>query len=97
MTELINKDKLIDWSYREPTYSDSMNDRTDMRDFINSLPTTTKTEIRNAAVDEFVKLLKEESFDGYPGLECLSHECEEYVALEDILKIAEQFKKGGEA
>jgi hypothetical protein len=52
MAELIRKDKLIDWSYRVPQYYDSMNDRTDMRDFINSLPTTTEAEIRAMAYDK---------------------------------------------
>lgn len=57
MGELIRKDKLIDWSYREPTYYDSMNDRTDMRDFINSLPTTTESEIRAKAYERFAEAL----------------------------------------
>ena len=55
MAELIRKDKLIDWSYREPQYYDSMNDRTDMRDFINSLPTTTETEIRAKVLNEVLE------------------------------------------
>ena len=50
MAELIRKDKLIDWTYRVPQYYDSMNDRTDMRDFINGLPTTTEAEIRAKAL-----------------------------------------------
>ena len=58
MAELIRKDKLIDWTYRVPKYYDSMNDRTDMRDFINELPTTTEAEIRHRAIDEFAEKLK---------------------------------------
>ena len=57
MAELIRKDKLIDWTYRVPKYYDSMNDRTDMRDFINNLPTITEAEIRARAYERFAKAL----------------------------------------
>ena len=64
MAELIRKDKLIDWTYRVPQYYDSMNDRTDMRDFINGLPTTTEAEIRAKAkrelAEQIEKRIKEE-------------------------------------
>jgi len=59
MAELIRKDKLISWSYREPTYYDSINDRTDMRDFINELPTTTEAEIRAMAKRELASEIME--------------------------------------
>lgn len=60
MAELIRKDKLIDWTYREPNYYDSINDRTDMRDFIREMQTTTEAEIRAKAISEFAEKLKAE-------------------------------------
>lgn len=42
----IDADKVVKWSYSEPRYSDSVNDRTDLRDFLLSLPTLSPDEVR---------------------------------------------------
>ena len=84
MAELIRKDKLIDWTYREPQYYDSINDRTDMRDFINEQPTTTEAEIRAKAIDEFAEKLKEELLD---AIRTISEYRENYERESDIGKM----------
>jgi len=46
MPRYIDADKVVKWSYSEPRYSDSVNDRTDLRDFLLSLPTLSPDEVR---------------------------------------------------
>ena len=46
MPRYIDADKVVKWSYSEPRYSDSVNDRTDLRDFLLSLPTVSPDEAR---------------------------------------------------
>lgn len=42
----IDADKVEKWSWQEPIYSDSINDRTDLRDFLRSLPTLSPDDVR---------------------------------------------------
>lgn len=93
MAELIRKDKLIDWSYREPQYYDSMNDRTDMRDFINNLPTTTEAEIRAKAYEKFAEAVIFE-------LECFAREMDGEpnsgfidMCIDSVNTVADQLKE----
>ena len=60
MPRYIDADKVVKWSYSEPRYSDSVNDRTDLRDFLLSLPTVSPDEVRG--VGRWVK-----RFDGPYG------------------------------
>ena len=46
MPRYIDVDKVVKWSYSEPRYSDSVNDRTDLRDFLLSLPTLSPDDVR---------------------------------------------------
>lgn len=46
MARYIDADKVVKWSYSEPRYSDSVNDRTDLRDFLLSLPTLSPDDLR---------------------------------------------------
>lgn len=91
MAELIRKDKLIDWSYREPTYYDSMNDRTDMRDFINGLPTTTEAEIRAKAYDKVCNAISNLLSGDTKHLEGGAYYKE--LAYIEVLRMVEQLKE----
>lgn len=46
MPRYIDADKVEKWSWQEPRYSDSINDRTDLRDFLRSLPTISPDDVR---------------------------------------------------
>lgn len=46
MPRYIDAEKVEKWSWQEPRYSDSINDRTDLRDFLKSLPTVSHDEVR---------------------------------------------------
>ena len=46
MPRYIDAGKVEKWSWQEPRYSDSINDRTDLRDFLRSLPTVSPDEVR---------------------------------------------------
>lgn len=46
MSRAIDADKVEKWSWQEPKYSDSINDRTDLRDFLRSLPTLSPDDLR---------------------------------------------------
>jgi len=50
MPRYIDADKVVKWSYSEPRYSDSVNDRTDLRDFLLSLPTVSPDEVRGVGM-----------------------------------------------
>ena len=52
----------------------------------------TEQEIRAKAIDEFAERLKAESFSGYVTLEDYCEDTIESVAVEDIVRIAEQMK-----
>lgn len=46
MARYIDAEKVEKWSWQEPRYSDSINDRTDLRDFLKSLPTLSPDDLR---------------------------------------------------
>ena len=56
----------------------------------------TLEDYRNKAIDEFAERLKSESYNGYATLEDYSEDTIESVGVEDIVRIAEQMKAGGE-
>ena len=53
MPRYIDADKVEKWTWQEPKYSDSINDRTDLRDFLRSLPTVSPDEVRG--VGEWIR------------------------------------------
>jgi len=76
MPRYIDADKVVKWSYSEPRYSDSVNDRTDLRDFLLSLPTISPDEVRGVGrwVGEY-----DGSYDGEPVWDMWScSNCGEY-------------------
>lgn len=55
----------------------------------------TLEDYRNKVIDEFADRLKSESYNGYATLEDYCEDTIESVAVEDIVRIAEQMKAGG--
>ena len=55
MPRFIDADKVEKWTWQEPKYSDSINDRTDLRDFLRSLPTISPDDVRGVGEWEDAK------------------------------------------
>jgi len=70
MPRYIDADKVVKWSYSEPRYSDSVNDRTDLRDFLLSLPTISPDEVRG--VGKWIKLDAHKGMEQYKCSVCLT-------------------------
>lgn len=103
MMRLIDADKIEKWTWQEPRYSDSINDRTDLRDFLRSLPTIETDEphwisVRDISDEEIcaakIVLSVIENVD-YPLLMCDAEKSAVKKALLLMLRICEAASSEG--